>query len=91
MAVAHAVRVFRRKGMPCEVQVIQTEGLAHWRIRLDLKNGTSQWPVQYANGQIAYDNPYGVPAYAMRMVESAFAFRARAGKSPLEVRDDSHG
>jgi hypothetical protein len=40
-------------------------------IIIEYKNGTFavDWPIRYDNGQVAYDNPYAIPAYAKRFVE----------------------
>jgi hypothetical protein len=44
-----------------------------WRICVQSPWGTVDWPIRYADGQIAYDNPESIPKYVKH--ETAMAFR----------------
>jgi len=50
---------------------------AGWQVQAETRDGNSEWPIQYDNGQIAYDHPFRLTKTEKRNVERTYKAMSR--------------
>ena len=67
------VKTFSKKGVPGQAHIVLIQD--KYYIMAERADWTTDWPIKYRDGRIAYDNPYAIPKYLKKLVVKAFNYK----------------